>query len=83
MCYARILPILNTVIKSPAVMWKGTPFCYEKIVSVDLIASVSSGLCEWSAIKLLVSFRRRQNVFRTFCSQLRHWLGYSAAPLGG
>lgn len=72
MWYARILPILNTVIKSPAVMWKETPFCYKKIVSVDLIASVSSGLREWSAIKPLVSFKKRQNVFRTFCSQLCH-----------
>ena len=72
MWYARILPVLNTVIKSPAVMWMETPFCYRKIFSVDLIASVSSGLHEWSAIKLLLSYKKRQKMFRTFCSQLYH-----------
>lgn len=56
MRYARTLSVLNTVIKSPAVMWMETPFCYRKIFSVGLIASVSSGFREWFVIKLLISY---------------------------
>lgn len=53
-CY-RVLPVLNTAIKSPAVMWMETLFCYRKMFWVDLIASGSSGLRGWFAIKLLGS----------------------------
>lgn len=59
MRYARTRSVLNTVIKSPAVMWMETPFCYRKIFSVGLIASASSGFREWSVIKLLISCKRK------------------------
>lgn len=69
MWYARILSVLNTVIKSPAVMWMETPFCYKKIFSVDLIASASSGFWEWSVIKLLM--RDRKCLGRSVLSYVR------------